>query len=155
MSDFYLSAATQTAMLTGLINLGAGLYSRTLDDFSDDFSIDFGGTLIGFRFWGPVDGDGGSWKLRCIGPLNSWLPQVTPQPIEPGNETNRVGLPVAPELVMVPGMAVGIEQPVVNSVSTYWCWFSWNSGMPRPPFETQGLTVYPYQPGNPPYQVNL
>lgn len=155
MSDYYLSAATQTAFLTGMIGLGPGFTSIVAGGtFSSDFSLAFGGVTYTYAFAGPTS-DGGSWKLRIIGALYSWVPSVTPQPIEPGVETNRVGLPIMPELAMVPTMPVGIEQPVLSATPVFWAWFSWNSGMPLPPFVANGITVYPYKPGNPPYQVNL
>lgn len=152
MSDFYLSAATQTAFGAGMA--AVGLASQGGGAFSQDFGQAFNTGVSSFTFAGPTT-DGGSWKLRIIGLLYSWVPSVTPQPAEPGVETNRVGLPIMPELEMVPTMPVGIEQPVLSATPVFWAWFSWNSGMPLPAFAANGITVYPYKPGNPPYQVNL
>ena len=116
-SDYFLSAPTQAALFAGLLTT----------------------FTTGFTTTGSTP-DGGSWRLQVLGLLNSPAPQVTLQPVEPGNFTNRVGLPEQPALVTGLNQNVGIES-IPDTVSAFWVKLSWNSGSPLPNFGAQGITL--------------
>lgn len=150
-TDYYLSAPTDVTMQTALQALG--LYS-TQGDFNNDFDSDFGISVgTGYSYYGNTQ-DGGNFKLTVLGFLTNPQVSITPQPYEPGNFTSNVGKPIQPEFSTTFNPKVGIEAPV-EGTPKFWVKFSWNSGLARPAFEANGLTVYPdysgqQNPGAPP-----
>ena len=136
----WLSTADETTMATALTPLL--MYGPKVSDFSDDYyPLDYGSVLNpDFVYWGQVAG-GGNFRLLVVGQVTSPAPSVTPQPAEPGNFTNRTGLPVEPEIQMQQNNAVGVESPVPGA-SRFWVHVEWNSSQPMPNFGAlQGVTV--------------
>lgn len=117
--DVWLSATNEAAMVTALTDLSQ--YS------GGDF----------------VYGDGGSWSLEVKGQIVSPLPQVTVLPSEPGNFTDRTGLPIEPEVAMTQDQKVGVEDPTygASNPSAFWVLLHWNSSQPLPNYVAHGLTV--------------
>lgn len=137
--DVWLSAPNEATMATALTPL---LQYGGKSDYSDrDYDdTDFGGVLYPDFTYGGRTADGGSWGLEVKGQIVSPTPQVTAQPYEPGNFTNRTGLPIQPEIEMQRNNRVGVEDPVYGPTA-FWVLIHWNSNQPMPSYAAHGLTV--------------